>query len=135
MLQGIEELGGGLGGGAGVGLNHIPTRDHVAGGELFEDHAGQRTHVQSIDLDQIAGLGDRVLLGFAHSVGSRAQGAARSRNSAAGRFHQAALSFQLRENPAHHGRRNLQVLAAQEHRELVLAPARKLQPQSQNLFL
>ena len=29
-LQGIEELGGGLSGGARVRLNHIPARDHVA---------------------------------------------------------------------------------------------------------
>ena len=56
VLQGVEELGGGWGGGAGVGLDHIPARDHIAGGELFEDHARHRTHVQSIDFDQVAGL-------------------------------------------------------------------------------
>ena len=93
VLQSIEELGSGLGGGASVRLNHIPAGDHVAGGELFEDHAGYRTHVQGIDLDQIAGLGDRVLLGFAHGIGTGPQSAARSRNPAAGRFHQPALRF------------------------------------------
>jgi hypothetical protein len=69
----------------------VPAGDHVAGGELFEDHAGHRTHVQGVDLDQLAGPRNRVLLGFARGVGTGAQGAARSRNPGAGRFHQAAL--------------------------------------------
>jgi hypothetical protein len=56
VLQSIEELSRGRGRGAGVGLNDVPARDHVAGGELFEDHTGQRTHVQGIDLQQVAGL-------------------------------------------------------------------------------
>ena len=41
MLQSIEELGGALGGSAGVSLDHIPAGKHVAGGERFDDHAGQ----------------------------------------------------------------------------------------------
>jgi hypothetical protein len=56
--QGVEELRGGLSGGASVSLNHVTTGGHVAGGKLFEDHAGYRTHVQCVDFDQIAGLGD-----------------------------------------------------------------------------
>jgi hypothetical protein len=123
VLQRVEELSRGLGGGAGVGLNHVPAGDHVTGGELFEDDAGYGTHVQGIDFDQIAGAGDRVLFGFAHGVGTGAQGAARSRNTGAGRFDQAALLLQLRENAAHHGSRNRHALAAQEHGEFVLAPA------------
>src|SRR5260370_14107348 len=43
---------------------------HIAGGELFEGLARHRTHVQSVDLDQVAGLKHRVLLGFAHGVGT-----------------------------------------------------------------
>jgi len=35
VLQGVEELGRSEGGGTGVGLEDIPTRDHVAGGELL----------------------------------------------------------------------------------------------------
>jgi hypothetical protein len=46
VQQGVEELGGRCSGGASVGLDHVPARDDVAGGELFEDHAGQGTHVQ-----------------------------------------------------------------------------------------
>ena len=34
--------GDGHGSGSGLGLNQVPARDHVAGGELFRDHAGQR---------------------------------------------------------------------------------------------
>src|SRR5712692_5907953 len=78
VLQSIEELGGALGGSAGVSLDHIPAGKHVAGGELFEDHAGQGTHVERIDLHQIAGARDCVLLGFAHGIRTRTQGAART---------------------------------------------------------
>src|SRR5229473_1810239 len=39
VLQGIEELGRGLRRGSSVRLENIPTRDHIAGGELFEGHA------------------------------------------------------------------------------------------------
>ena len=70
VLQGVEELGRSRGRGTGVGLQGIPARDHVAGGELFKDHAGHRTLVQGIDADQIARLRHRVLLGFAHGVGT-----------------------------------------------------------------
>src|SRR5437016_13913361 len=38
-LQGVEELSGGLSCGAGVRLQHVPAGNHVAGGELFKDHA------------------------------------------------------------------------------------------------
>jgi hypothetical protein len=38
-----------------VGLNDVPAGNHIAGGELFEDHAGNGTHVQGIDFDQVAG--------------------------------------------------------------------------------
>jgi hypothetical protein len=123
-----------LRGGARMSLDHIPTRDQVARGELFEDHSRHRTHVQGIDLDQVARLPHRVLLGFAHGVGTRPQSTARSRHSAAGRFHESALRFELGENAAHHGSRNRHLLAAQQNRQLVLAPAGKLQPQPQNLF-
>ncbi len=71
VLQGIEELSRSLRRGASVRLQNIPARDHVAGGELFEDHARDRTHVQRIDLDQVARLKHRVLLGVAHGVGTR----------------------------------------------------------------
>jgi hypothetical protein len=45
VLQGVEELSGRLGGSAGVSLDHVPAGDHVAGGELLEDDAGQGTHM------------------------------------------------------------------------------------------
>jgi len=133
-LQGVEELSGGLGGGAGVRLQHVPAGNHVASGELFKDHAGNGTDVQGIDFDQVAGLGDRVFPGFAHRERTGAQRAARSRDSSAWRFHEPALQLQASENASHHGSRNRQLLAAQQNRQLVFAPTRKLQPQSQNLF-
>jgi hypothetical protein len=83
-----------------VRLNHVPARDHVASGELFEDHAGERTHIQSIHLHQIAGPGNRVLLGFADGVGTRAQSAATAGEATTGCFHQPALPLQLGEYTA-----------------------------------
>lgn len=71
VLQGVEELRGGLGGGAGVRLQHVPAGNHVTGSELFKDHAGNRTDVQGVDFDQVAGLGHRVFPGFAHRVRAR----------------------------------------------------------------
>jgi hypothetical protein len=86
-----------------MGLDHVPARDHIASGELFEDHAGHGTHVHSIDLDQVARLQHRVLLGFSHRIGTRPQSTARSRNAGARRFHQPALPLELSQNAAHHG--------------------------------
>src|SRR6266849_3524045 len=83
VLQSVEELRGGLSGGAGVRLQHVPAGNHIAGGELFEDHAGNGTDVQGVDFDQVAGLRSRIFSGFAHSVRAEPQDATRSRNSRA----------------------------------------------------
>jgi len=123
VQQGLQKLRGGLGGGARVGLNHVPARNHVAGGELLDDHAGQGTHVQGIDLDQIAGPGNRVLLGFADGIGTCPQNAATAGNAAAGCFDQLALPPQLAEDAAHHRSRDRQLLLADQDGKLVLAPA------------
>jgi hypothetical protein len=81
-LQGIEELGGGLGGGASVRLNRIPARITSRAVNCLKTTPGTgRT-----DLDPITGPGDAVLLGFAHGVGARAQSAPQSRNAGAERF-------------------------------------------------
>jgi hypothetical protein len=57
-----------------VSLNHIPTRDHVAGGELLEDYARQGTHVEGVHLHQVSKPGNRVLLGFADGVRAGGRG-------------------------------------------------------------
>ena len=59
-----------------MSLNHVPAGNHVAGGELFKDHAGDGADVQGIDFDQVARLRHRVLLGFSHGIGTRPQCAA-----------------------------------------------------------
>lgn len=69
MLQGVEELSCVLSGGTGVILDDVPARYDVAGGELFEDDAGDGANVDGIDLNRVAGDGDRILLGFAHRIG------------------------------------------------------------------
>ena len=45
VLQSVEELGGGLSGGASVRLQHIPAGNNIASGERFEDYAGEGTDV------------------------------------------------------------------------------------------
>ena len=56
--------------GPGVGLHHVPAGDHVPGSEVLEHNAGDRSHVQGVQLDQVPGLLYRVTLGLAHSVGT-----------------------------------------------------------------
>ncbi len=103
VLQGVEELRGGLGGRTRMSLNYVPARNHIARGELFEDHPGNGTDVQGIDFDQVARLRSRVLLGFSHGIGTGPQSATRSGDSAARRLHQPALLLESSENAAHHG--------------------------------
>ena len=135
MLQGIEELRSGRGGGAGVGLNDIPARDHIASGELFENYARQKTHVHGVDLNQVARLAHRVLLGFAHRVGTGTQRPPRSGRTGARRFHQPTLPLEVDENAPQHRSGDRDLLAAEQHGQLIFAPARKLQTQSQDPFL
>lgn len=103
VQHGLEELGGGEGGGASVGLNHVPARDHIAGGELFEDHAGQGTHVESIDLHQIAGPGNRVLLGFADGIGPERKARRLPGTALRGASISRPCRFSWVEDTAHHG--------------------------------
>ena len=41
----VEEARGGGGCSAGAGFQHVPAGDDVAGGEVFEHHAGHGAHV------------------------------------------------------------------------------------------
>jgi len=104
VQQGFQELGSGRGGGPRVGLDDVPARDHIAGGELLEDYARQGTRIKSIDLDEVSRPGNRVLLGFADGVRAGAQGA--TVHAAAGRLPQTAMAFQLAHDAAHHGSGN-----------------------------
>ena len=61
----LEEVGGGGGGGPLAGLEDVPAGDHVAGREVFEGNAGDRAHVEGIELDEIAGLRGLILARFA----------------------------------------------------------------------
>ena len=98
----------------------------------MNSHARYRPHIESVNLHQIATCGDRILLGFAHGIGPRPRRPARSRHPTARRFHQPALAFEMGKNTTRHGGLDRQLFLAQQHRQLVLAPAGKLQPQKQN---
>lgn len=82
-----EELGGRHTGGATIGLDHVPPSDDIAGGKLFQDHARQGPHIERIDLDQIAGMKNGIVAGFAHRIGS-GTGPATDRDGAPERLNQ-----------------------------------------------
>ena len=53
-----------------VGVARVWASHHVPGSEVLEHNAGDRSHVQGVQLDQVPGLLYRVTLGLAHSVGT-----------------------------------------------------------------
>ena len=67
-----------------------------------------------INLHQVAGAGNRVLLGFAHGIGTRTQGAARTRHGAAKGLDQPSLAFHLAQDAAHHGSGHPDVLLPEQ---------------------
>ena len=54
--QAVGEAHSGGDRGPGVGSDHVPAGDDVAGREVFEHHAGDGAHVQGVHLDEVAGL-------------------------------------------------------------------------------
>ena len=66
----VEEARGCRGRGAGVGFQHVPAGDDVAGGEVFEHDAGDGAHVQGVHLDQVAGLVHGIPLRLADRLGA-----------------------------------------------------------------
>ncbi len=69
-LQGVQEQSGRRRSGTMMDLDHIPARDHVTSGELFQDHVGRRPQVHRIELHQIARRLHRVILGFTQRPGA-----------------------------------------------------------------
>ena len=130
VQQGFQELGSGRGGGPRVGLDDVPARDHIAGGELLEDYARQGTRIKSIDLDEVSRPGNRVLLGFADGVRAGAQGA--TVHAAAGRLPQTAMAFQLAHDAAHHGSGNPESAAGAAEPRACPCPARIALAQGQD---
>ena len=58
LVERVEEGGGAARRGALVHAHNVTARGHVDGGEVLKDHAGQRTHVEGVDLYDIAGLNE-----------------------------------------------------------------------------
>ena len=94
LLQGVEEAGGGAGGGSAVDLDHVPAADHSASRKVLEDHTRQRPQLQGIDLHQVPRLGDTVILGLTHGVGPPPATPVRA-DRPAGRFHQPTARFEV----------------------------------------
>jgi hypothetical protein len=67
----VEGLPGGSGARTRVRLQNVPARDALARGDVFPDHAGQRSHFGRIHLDKISALEGPIILKFFHRVGAR----------------------------------------------------------------
>jgi|SRR5713226_127196 len=130
--QGIEKQSGGRGGGATVNLTDVPTGDDIASGEVFQDQARNQPQFQGVHLDQIAGLGRLILLGFANGVGSRRTLAPGSGDPLREGLDQQTPPLQTAENPTDHGGGNPAALATEQDDQFVLAPARELAAELQD---
>ena len=132
--QRVQEASRGQRSGAFVHFQHIPTRDHVAGREVFQYHAARRSHLFGVDLHQITRPSNRPKMGFSPGPGTAAHFAAPPDRSFRPSFHQHAAALQVVQDPAHHGRGKPNVFAAQQHDQFVLPPAGILASQSENGF-
>ena len=85
--KGRSERRGGHTGRPAERVHDVPPRDDIAGGKLLEGEAGLRPHIQCVDLDEIAGLGDRIVAGACgrHRAG-RCDAGGRRWPAAAGRL-------------------------------------------------
>ena len=120
LLEAVEELGGRSSGRTRVRLQNVRARDDIARGEMFPDHAGQRSHVGHIDLDEITGLEGPIMFGFPHRVEARTQRTTRATCAASERLDQETAFLQVPQDAPDHGRGSTQALATGEHDQLVL---------------
>jgi len=114
-------------------LDHIPARDPVRSRELFQDHVGSGPQVDGIEWHQIARRLHGVILGFMQRPGPPRRVSSPFHPKDPRSAQRSALA-ERRQDSAHHRDRHRPAFPAQQHRQLVLAPARKLLPQTANLF-
>jgi hypothetical protein len=105
-----------------MSLDHVPPRNDVPGREVLADDPGSRTNVESVELDEVARLFDRVQSGFSHCVGPQAGALSRGDRHARGLFKKPALP-EIPKNPTHHGRGNHPSLPSEEDHQLVFTPS------------
>jgi hypothetical protein len=106
-----------------VHFDDIPARDDIARREWLEHHTGRRSQIQGVPLDEVAGLGDRVIAGLAQRP--------RTSRRAASPFHpkkhrgapRSALAERT-QNAADHRNGDPPTRVPEQHRQLVLAPTR-----------
>ena len=131
--NGVQEVRRGLGGGLRVNFEHVPARDHIAGGEVMEPNTAGRAQLLGVESDQIAGL--------AHGPKSRLSGGPRApaefaplpgEHGEARRFDQQAAPLQIGQETTHHGSRKQNILFMEQTLQLGFAPARILAAQSQH---
>ncbi len=114
-------------------FEHIPTSDHIASREVFQHHSARGSHLFGVELDQIPRLSNGPKTGLSPGPGTAAHLAATGWYLP-GSFHQHATTFQIAQDPAHHGGGEPEILAAEQHDQFVLSPAGILAPQSQHGF-
>jgi hypothetical protein len=121
LLQSVEDPDGKVGGGPAVKLEHIPAGYEVAGGELLQHGVRDGTHIEGVELDEVARPLHRVVLRFADGIGPP-PGAFPGADSA-GRLAEDPPPAQGGEDASHPGDGETDPLATEEHHQLGLAPA------------
>src|SRR5713226_4622041 len=114
-------------------FHHIPTGDHVAGAEVFEEDAAAHANFFGIDLHQIAGMLEGPVFRLANGPRTLAQFAVLSEQDRGfRRFVQRTATLKSGQNAADHGNGDVEFFASEQHHQLVLAPARILLAQRQD---
>src|SRR6266542_3276748 len=124
-IDGAQEGSGAGRRGLTSDAEHVPARDDIAGGELLEDDARERSQIERINLDEVARGTGQVLLRLARRVGPRRPGTMAGARRPQ-RLDQQASRLQGGEDAADHRGRGRPALLAEEPDELVLAPSRVL---------
>ncbi len=132
-LKGIEEQPGSCGGGPAVNFDHVPARDGVTSRERLQHHAGCRSQVHGVELNQVTGPLDRIILGLAQRPGT-VLGSPPPLHPEPHRLSQNSPLAKGCQNPSPHRDRHRPALAPQQHRPFVLAPARIRFPQPARPF-
>ena len=133
LFKRIEERARCEGGGPPMRFDDVPARDDIAAGKVFHYHAREGTHLKRVHLHQVSRPFDAVILGLPNRVRARSRTSA-DLHSIPKWLDQPASGFQVSQDATYLRGRNPAALPAEEHDQLVFAPARVRDPQPQDLL-
>ncbi len=131
----LEEARGRQRGGALMRFHNIPPGNHISCAEVFQNYAAASPNFLGVELHEVSRLLNPPVFRLANGPRTVAQLAPHeAQGFRTGRFVQQAPLFQVRENAPDHGGRDGALFFAQQHPQLVFAPARVLLAERQNTF-